>query len=302
MAAPDDDTRDRPPSPPEVALDATEEAPITLLDAFDGILDTRVASGVLYPLPGVLGMLTLGMIVGRGSVRAAWLWGCENWDAICGPLGFGEGVGAPSYGDVWWLLATCPLALATRAIQVWVEAVIGHAVVLAADGKSLRGSKRRKARLPALEIVAIAAPELDGVITQRTVVGGNSRDTLLTLLREVNLDGRLLTVDAGLISPALVDQVAAQGGQVLAPIKANYADVQAAITTFVAAERPTAPAAIAFTAAYTPMYRDYHKATRQAADTKRPATERAEAAARAARLRDDLRTLARELTPSLHDA
>ena len=161
------------------------------------------------------------MVTGQRSLRAAWLWGQAHWERISTPLGFGATLDCPRYTTVWTILAGLDEPEVARAVQAWVESTVGHPLLLSADGKTLRGSLRRRANLPGVQVVSVAAPELATVLTQRTVVNGDALGALLELLHEVRLDGHLLTVDAGLISTEVVEVVAHQGGQVAAPIKGN---------------------------------------------------------------------------------
>lgn len=189
-------------------------------------------------------MLLAGLVSGRGSLRAAWLWGYENFARIRDVLGFRATLDCPSYGTVWYALQLCDEVEVARAMQAWTESVLGHPVLLSADGKTLRGSQRRKKHLLAKQVVSVAAPELSAVLTQQVVVDGDALDALLVALQQVCLAGTLLTVAAGLISPAVIDVVTAAGGLVLAPVKGNYPEVQEAITTYGLEQRPSAQEAL----------------------------------------------------------
>lgn len=83
---------------------------------------------------------------------------------------------------------------------------------MSADGKVLRGSRR--ATLPGLAVVDVVGHELKAILAQAEVQAGEGElNTLLRLLREAPLRGRVVTLDAGLLSAEHVSPLSEAAGR-----------------------------------------------------------------------------------------
>jgi len=71
----------------------------------------------------------------------------------------------------------------------------------AVDGKTLRGSKRSGKE--ALRVVTLAGQHLRRVIAQREVEGGDELAAALRLLDAEDLEGKVVSADAGLLKAPL---------------------------------------------------------------------------------------------------
>jgi hypothetical protein len=77
-----------------------------------------------------------------------------------------------------------------EAVRRWL---LGEAISV--DAKSLRGSRRE---LPALSVVVAAGQKVQLVLAQEEVKGENVIEAALRLIQGLPLEGRVVTLDAGL--------------------------------------------------------------------------------------------------------
>ena len=56
--------------------------PERLLAQLQALPDPRRRQGRMYPLPALLGMLLLGVLHGRDSLRGAWVWASYHWPHV----------------------------------------------------------------------------------------------------------------------------------------------------------------------------------------------------------------------------
>jgi hypothetical protein len=185
----------------------------SLMEVLRRVPDPRRREGLIYPLHSLLGMLILASVNGQSSLRGMLIWAQGHWSLLVKELGFKPTRKAPVYGAVWEVLK----ALDTQALEVELRswgaglATAGRGVAL--DGKQLRGSKR--SALPALQVVSAAAHEVGTVVGQAAVNDGDMLAAALMVLQGIPLEGKVVTMDAGLLQKRVVDTVLEKGGPVL---------------------------------------------------------------------------------------
>src|SRR5262249_46968679 len=171
--------------------------PDSLLGCLAALPDPRQRKGRRYPLAPLLGLVLLGMLHGRDSLRGAWIWAQQRWGVLWRPLG-ARSPHFPAYNTVRDVLSALSADDVDRRMRPWLEQSPHQPLGgLSADGKVLRGSKRDNA--PALQMVSLVAHECASVLAQREALGGDEVAALLILLTEVPLAGRTVTMDAGLL-------------------------------------------------------------------------------------------------------
>jgi hypothetical protein len=208
--------------------------PESLLAQLQTVPDPRRREGRKYPLPALLGMLLLGVLHGRDSLRGAWRWASYRWPQLWRPLG-ARSPHFPCYQTMRSLVSTLDADAVDRGLRPWVEQLLGHPVGgISADGKRLRGSKR--AEVPGRHLLSVVSHDLGGVLAQREAVGGNEVDALLAVLTEVPLRERLLTLDAGLLHAEVTQTIQAQDGDYLGLVKGNHAEVKTVLDDWVHTE------------------------------------------------------------------
>lgn len=193
-----------------------EEKPGSLMDRLNEVKDPRRRQGQRYRFKGIIGMLVLAALQGETSLRGMWLWGCVRWDQIAEPLDLWGTKGPPVYGMVRDLLVKLDSEALGQALNLggrW-EAERAYSV----DGKQLRGSKR--ATEPALQVITAAGHRYREVIAQGEVVAGDQVEAALGLLHALPLEGKLVSLDAGLLQRSTAETIVVKGGPISARSRA----------------------------------------------------------------------------------
>jgi predicted transposase YbfD/YdcC len=211
---------------------AVQPQPDSLLGRLAALPDPRVRKGRRYPLAALVGLVLLGMLHGRDSLRGAWVWARQHWGSVWRPLG-ARSPQFPSYNTVRDLLARLDVDTLDRQLRPWLEQLLDRPLGgVSADGKVLRGSKRDGAA--ALHVVSLVAHEGATILGQREAQGGDEVAALLMLLSEVPLKGRIISMDAGLLNAQVTQTITQAHGDFVGSVKGNQAEVQALLDEWVA--------------------------------------------------------------------
>lgn len=206
--------------------------PDSLLGRLGTLPDPRRRKGRRYPLPALLALVLLGMLHGRDSLRGAWIWARQHWGVLWRPLG-ARSPHFPSYNTVRDLLASLDADDLDRRLRPWLEQFLDRPLGgVSADGKVLRGSKR--ADRAALHLVALVAHECASVLAQREAQGGDEVAALLVLLSEVPLNGRTISMDAGLLNASVTQTITRRHGDYVGSVKGNQVEVQTLMDEWIA--------------------------------------------------------------------
>jgi|YNPBryunderm2012_1023409.scaffolds.fasta_scaffold31344_1 hypothetical protein len=173
------------------------------------IRDPRRRQGRIYPLTSILTMLILAAVNGESTLRGMWLWAQQHWEQICRGLGLEWLAHPPTYGTLWRILALLEMSQLEPALRHWVQGAWGEAVSV--DGKSLRGSRRR-AGLPALSVVLAAAQGIRLILSRAEVEGEKVTEAALRLIQGMPLEGKVVTLDAGLNQRPIAKAIVEKGG------------------------------------------------------------------------------------------
>jgi len=126
-------------------------------------------------------------------------------------------------------------------LRAWAEALLGALpvdgeVVLAADGKTLRGSLKQGSEVAHLLSVVVHGL---GITLSHEAVARKSNEipALPTLLARLILSGRVLTVDALLTQREIASQIVAAGADYVMLAKGNQPTLQAQVEAVFAPER-----------------------------------------------------------------
>ena len=211
---------------------AVQPHPDSLLGRLAALPDPRVRKGRRYPLAALLGLVILGMLHGRDSLRGAWLWASHQWGVVWRPLG-AHSPQFPCYNTLRDLLARLDLDAVDQQLRPWLEQFLDRPLGgVSADGKVLRGSKRDGA--PALRVVSLVAHDGATILAQSEAQGGDEVAALLELLTEVPLKGRIISMDAGLLNAQVTQTITEAHGDYAGSLKGNQAEVLVLLDEWVA--------------------------------------------------------------------
>lgn len=214
----------------------TLEIPIdSLLEAFEDVPDPRGTRGRRHPLPAILGLCTVAMLCGCTTMKAIARFGKDH-PKLRAKLGFRHAISpAPS--------TFCKLF--KKLDPGWVEPALAQflalnftAEALALDGKVLRGSRYHKGGKEVLgrKIVSAFLPEADMVLALQEADNGNELGAGRLLLRRLDLDGKIVTGDAGFVELDICMEIWNQGGDYVFTVKRDqptlHDDIAATFAAF----------------------------------------------------------------------
>ena len=176
--------------------------PQSLLDVLAAIPDPRGRHGRRYPIQSLLAALILAAINGQASLRGMWLWARVHSDWLTRHLPFHRNR-IPALETFRTLLCRLDLPLLLEAFNGWLTAVNAERI-------SRRGSKR-DCEAP-LMVVAAFGHRVGLVLGQVVAEGQDKTEAAIALLERMPLEGKVLTLDAGLMTGPVVRKVVEKGG------------------------------------------------------------------------------------------
>ncbi|GBD07992.1 hypothetical protein HRbin22_00218 [Candidatus Thermoflexus japonica] len=181
--------------------------PQSLLDVLAAIPDPRDRHGRRYPIQSLLATLILAAMNGQASLRGMWLWARAHSDWLTRHLPFHRNR-IPALETFRTLLCRLDLPLLLEVFNGWLTAVNAERISL--DEKVLRGSKR-DGEAP-LMVVAAFGHRVGLVLGQVVAEGQDKTEAAMALLERMPLEGKVLTLDAGLMTGPVVRKVVEKGG------------------------------------------------------------------------------------------
>ena len=198
----------------------------SLWEALASVPDHRRAEGKRYPLAGLLMIAIAAFLSGRRDQLGIVRWGRKLKPEALETLGIRRGrVPAPS---VWCeMFKGLDVEALGRALGRWVQGE-KSADHIAIDGKRLRGSAT--SGVPGVHLLAAFSEALGGVIGQLKVEpDANEITAALTLLKDVPLEGAIVTGDAMFTQREICRVIRDRGGNYLFTVKDNQPRLKADI-------------------------------------------------------------------------
>jgi predicted transposase YbfD/YdcC len=208
--------------------------PRPLIEVFSDIPDVRKARGKRHPLSAILALSCCAMLCGSRSYRAIADWGRNYGSAIAHALGFTHNTPCASTLHTIFGRLDCEVFEAT--LGVWADSVVAYTpttpaapeVAMAVDGKTLRGSKKQGA--PGTHLLSVLAHRLGLTLTQQAVAAKTNEITEVeTVLRQIVLTGRVVTMDALLTQRQVAQTIVDAGGDYVMIVKGNQPQLKADI-------------------------------------------------------------------------
>jgi predicted transposase YbfD/YdcC len=217
---------------------------LALTDVLADIPDPRSRHGLFHPLPAVLGLVVLGLLLGRRSLSGIARLGRQYGAPLAHALGFRRGK-TPAKSTLSEVLRALDAEAVEAALARWVSSRLpGGLTHVSLDGKTLRGS--RDGEVPGQHLLAAYAPEVEAVLAQvRVDAKTNEHKAALQLLGLLPLEGKVVVGDATFCQRELAGQITARGGDYLFVVKDNQRGLEVDIAAgfgFEAAARSIAAA------------------------------------------------------------
>lgn len=206
-----------------------------LVEVLAEIPDFRKRRGLRHPLVAVLTLVCVGLLCNYDSYGAISAWGADHGERFLSMLGFTAGR-YPCASTLFNVLKGIDRKELEAKLKAWAEGVLAalpapeDAVgeVLAADGKTLRGS--RKQGMPAAHLLCIVSHRLGLSLGQQAVSDKtNEIPVLVEVLKGLVLEGRVLTVDALLTQREIAQTIVDKGGDYVMTVKENQPGLRADI-------------------------------------------------------------------------
>jgi DDE_Tnp_1-associated/Transposase DDE domain len=192
--------------------------------------DPRSRHGRRHPLPAILTAVCCAIMCGAKSYNAIGQWVQDQDISLMHRLGFTRR--PPKAGGIRKLLIALNLKAFEQALTRWVEALLSRPIVagpslleaFALDGKSARGSFDGLQK--AVHLLSLLAHESGLTLAQAVVPNGgeektNEHKAALRLLKDLVLEGRLVTGDAMFCQRDFCQQVIDAKGHYLVFVKEN---------------------------------------------------------------------------------
>lgn len=201
---------------------------LALIEVFSAIPDFRQARGKRHPLPAVLALAAAAMLCGYRSYSAIAEWGRNYGHALANALGFKNGK-TPCAATLHHIFRHLDKAVFEAQLSRWAETLLGATATAeweaeSIDGKSLRGSQKQGA--PAAHLLSAVSHRLGLTLAQSGVPDQtNEIGVVIELLRELILEGRVITVDALLTQKKLAEVIIAKRGHYLMAVKENQPEL-----------------------------------------------------------------------------
>ena len=203
---------------------------IALLDHFAALRDPRQHAKVLYPVPEILLLVLSATIAGADDFVETTLWGTQHLAFLRRFYRYESGI--PSHDTLCDVFAALDPELFKACFLAWVSGLRdADADIIAIDGKTSRRSHdRRKGRIPLHLVSAWAARQRIVLGQQATEEKSNEITAIPLLLKHLDLNGALVTMDAMGTQTDIARAIRDGGGDYCMSLKKNwpavYADVE----------------------------------------------------------------------------
>jgi predicted transposase YbfD/YdcC len=195
-----------------------------LIDIFSEIEDRRVQGRCKHLLINVVVITICSVICGANGWQEVEEFGCQRQEWLGQFLDLSKGV--PSHDTIARVISLIDPMHFERIFFDWVESKQGNksSSRICIDGKSIRGTERsfNRGRRP-LHLVSAYCHDSGLVLDQQKPKGTGQAElsAALDCIERLNLEGTLLSTDAGLSSTKLTDKIRSKKGHYLIPIKGN---------------------------------------------------------------------------------
>jgi predicted transposase YbfD/YdcC len=208
--------------------------PRPLIEVLAEIPDVRSRRGKRHPLSAMLAMACCAMLCGYRSYSAIAEWGRNYGTGIAQALGFTHHT--PCAATLHTLFRQVDRDDLEERLGTWAESVVVSTplapsvgeVAVALDGKTLRGSRKQGA--PGVHLLSALSHHVGLTLAQQAVDAKTNEITQVeTVLRQIVLKDRVVTMDALLTQRSVAQTIVDEGGDYVMTVKANQPQLRADI-------------------------------------------------------------------------
>jgi predicted transposase YbfD/YdcC len=207
---------------------------------FDTLEDPRDTVNRKHPLVSVVVIAMMAVLAGAGGPTAIARWAALKAEFLTGVLPLPHGI--PRKDVFRRVLALLQPAAFQACFATWLQSLRERAAeatgvdqpVLAVDGKTLRRSHDRGHGLGALHCVSVWASDFGLSLGQVACAEKSNEITAIPeLLRLVDINGAIITIDAMGAQKAIAEQIIDGGADYVLALKANQETLHRAVIDYV---------------------------------------------------------------------
>jgi predicted transposase YbfD/YdcC len=208
--------------------------PRPLIAVFAAMPDFRKPRGKRHPLTAIFALACCAMLCGARSYSAIAEWGRNYGARIAQALGFTHTT--PCAATLHTIFRHVDRDAFEAHLGTWANSVVGSLPAapetpepaVALDGKTLRGSKKQGA--PGTHLLSALAHQVGVTLTQHAVDDKTNEITAVeTVLEQLILEGRIVTMDALLTQRHVAQTIVDKGGDYVMIVKENQPQLRADI-------------------------------------------------------------------------
>lgn len=215
----------------------TDQPSRSLLEHFAGLTDPRRERTRRHPLLSIIAIAICAVVAGAESWDDIELFGVTKAAWFASFLDLPHGI--PSHDTFNRVFAALDPEQCRAGFARWIAAIAAvlPAQVIALDGKTVRRSHDRRTGSAAIHMVSAWAATNRLVLAQAKVNDKSNEITALPqVLRQLALEGCIVTIDALGCQRVIAQQIGEQGGDYVLALKGNQGTLAAEVEqTFIAA-------------------------------------------------------------------
>lgn len=197
-----------------------------LIEVFADIPDVRKSRGKRHPLSAILALSCSAMLCGCRGYGAIAEWGRNYGTQIATALGFTHK--PPCAATLFTIFGRLDREAFEARLGAWADSVVAQAEAvpeadqeaMAVDGKTLRGAKKHGA--PGTHLLSVLSHRFGLTLTQQAVdTKTNEIKAIQSVLAQIVLQGRVLTMDALLTQRQVAQTIVDKGGDYVMIVKDN---------------------------------------------------------------------------------
>lgn len=210
---------------------ATSVSLSEVVSHFEELKDPRSTINRLHPLPGVLTISLMAVLAGAGGPTGIYKWSVMKKELLLQTLDLPNGL--PSKDVIRRVLCALKADAFQSSFVRWLSSLRKAAKAnagidddakshMAIDGKTMKGSHNRAKGLGAMHLVSAWLSDFGLTLAQvATEAKSNEITAIPEVLRLVDLNGAIITIDAMGTQTAIADQIVTGGGDYILALKGN---------------------------------------------------------------------------------